>query len=61
MRVFAGEHDPLVQPHELRARDVEPDMLPGVNHFFSRHLGNQPPVAEDLDQLVERVFAFLES
>ena len=59
VRVFAGEHDPLVEPDELRARDVEPDMLPGVNHFFSRHLGNQPPVAEDLDRLVERVFAFL--
>jgi len=59
-RVFAGEHDPLVEPEELRARGVEPDILPGVNHFFSRHLGNQPPVAEDLDQLVERVFAFLE-
>jgi len=61
VRVFAGEHDPLVEPDELRARDVEPDMLPGVNHFFSRHLGNQPPVADDLDQLVERVFTFLES
>jgi len=59
VHVFAGEHDPLVEIDELRANGVEPTMLPGVNHFFSRHLGNQPPVAEDLTLLCDQVFDFL--
>jgi len=59
VKVFAGEHDPLVQPELLRERGVEPVILPGVNHFFSRHLGNQPPAAEDLRELAAAVFAFL--
>jgi alpha/beta superfamily hydrolase len=59
VRVFAGEHDPLVIESELRDHEVEPVILPGVNHFFSRKLGNQPPFAEDLALLADRVFAFL--
>jgi alpha/beta superfamily hydrolase len=59
VRVFAGEHDPLVQADELRERGVDPVVLPGVNHFFSRHLGNQPPVGEDLERLADAVFEFL--
>jgi len=54
-----GESDPLVVVEELEEREVEPVILPGVNHFFSRHLGNQPPVAEDLDRLADAVFEFL--
>jgi len=59
VKVFAGEHDPLVEIDALRERGIEPVVLPRVNHFFSRHLGNQPPVAEDLDELAEAVLAFL--
>jgi len=58
-RVFAGEHDPLVVLEKLAEREIEPVVLPGVNHFFSRHLGNQPPVAEDLERLAEEVFGWL--
>ena len=59
VRVFAGENDPLVVADDLRERGVEPVLLPGVNHFFSRHRGNQPPYPEDLDVLAEAVFEFL--
>ena len=59
VRVFAGEHDPLVETDELHARGIDPVVIPEVNHFFSRHLGNQPPVGEDLDRLAEAVFEFL--
>ncbi|MHC4849638.1 MAG: alpha/beta hydrolase [Planctomycetota bacterium] len=59
VRVFAGDHDPLVVVEELEERSVEPIVIPDVNHFFSRHRGNQPPYAEDLELLAERVFAFL--
>jgi len=60
VKVFAGEHDPLVIADELRARGVQPVILPRVNHFFSRYLGNQPPVPEDLEELARSVFAFLD-
>ncbi|MHC4938367.1 MAG: alpha/beta hydrolase [Planctomycetota bacterium] len=59
VRVFAGENDPLVVSEELEARGIEPVLLPRVNHFFSRHRGNQPPYPDDLDLLAERVFEFL--
>jgi len=59
VRVFVGESDPLVVVDELVEREVEPTVLPGVNHFFSRHLGNQPPVAEDLERLADAVFGWL--
>jgi pimeloyl-ACP methyl ester carboxylesterase len=59
VRVFAGEHDPLAVVEEMEERGIEPIVLPGVNHFFSRHRGNQPPHAEDLELLAERVFEFL--
>jgi alpha/beta superfamily hydrolase len=58
-RVFAGDGDPLVEVDELRERGIEPVILPGVNHFFSRHLGNQPPEKADLDRLAELVFGWL--
>jgi pimeloyl-ACP methyl ester carboxylesterase len=58
-RVFAGASDPLVEPESLRAHGVEPLLFPGVNHFFSRRLGNQLPEAADLDALAEAVVGFL--
>jgi pimeloyl-ACP methyl ester carboxylesterase len=57
--VIAGEKDPLVEPEEYRARGVEPVLLPGLNHFFSRRLGNQPPDPEDLEALCRRAIDFL--
>jgi len=59
VRVFAGDHDPLVVVDELAERAIEPVILPGVNHFFSRHLGNQPPEQDDLDSLAQLVFDWL--
>jgi len=59
VRVYVGEHDPLAVVAEFEARGMQPVVLPGVNHFFSRHRGNQPPHAEDLELLAERVFEFL--
>jgi alpha/beta superfamily hydrolase len=59
VRVFAGVNDPLVIQSDLEEHGVEPEILPGVNHFFSRTLGNQPPHAEDLALLADRVFSFL--
>jgi len=57
--VLAGALDPLVAPEEYRARGVEPWLLEGVNHFFSRRLGNQPPEPKDLDALSRRVLDFM--
>lgn len=57
--VIAGEKDPLVEPAEYRARGVEPVLLPGVNHFFSRRLGNQPPDPLDLELLCRTAIEFL--
>lgn len=59
LRVFAGASDPLVEADALRASGVEPVLFPGVNHFFSRRLGNQPPEPADLDALAEAVVGFL--
>jgi len=57
--IIAGEKDPLVEPGEYRDRGVEPVLLPGLNHFFSRRLGNEPPAPEDLAELCRRAIAFL--
>jgi len=57
--VFAGGLDPLVQRKELTDRGVEPWILDGVNHFFSRRLGNQAPEPKDLARLAEVVLQFL--
>jgi alpha/beta superfamily hydrolase len=59
VRIIAGELDPLVQPDEYRSRGVDPLILPGVNHFFSRRLGNQPPDPLDLDLLCTGAVEFL--
>ena len=61
VRIFAGDLDPLVLPGELQARGVTPVILPGVNHFFARRLGNQPPADSDLAALSGAVLAFLRS
>jgi pimeloyl-ACP methyl ester carboxylesterase len=57
--IIAGEKDPLVEPDEYRSRGIEPVILPGLNHFFSRRLGNEPPAPEDLAALCERAIGFL--
>jgi hypothetical protein len=38
---------------------VEPVLLEGVNHFFSRRLGAQPPDPADLHILAELALAFV--
>ena len=58
-RLFAGSNDPLVEPAELRRRGVEPVLLEGLNHFFSRRPGNLPALREDLDRLAAAVLEFL--
>lgn len=57
--VVAGARDPLFQAEEVRSHGIEPVLLPGVNHFFSRRLGNQEPDASDMKALCEVVLAFL--
>lgn len=57
--IFAGDHDPLVEAHELEERGVVPWLHAGVNHFFARRRGNQPPDKGDLDVLANAVLAFL--
>ena len=57
--VLAGTLDPLVEPAALRAHGVEPRLLDGVNHFFSRRLGNQPAEPRDLDALCDAALGFL--
>ncbi|MDH3592820.1 MAG: hypothetical protein OER88_13120 [Planctomycetota bacterium] len=57
--VIAGDLDPLVDFDELRAAGVEPQAIEGVNHFFSRRLGNQAPDAADLAALSEHALDFL--
>jgi alpha/beta superfamily hydrolase len=59
VQVFAGDHDPLVQAAELAGRGVEPVLIEGVNHFFARRLGNQPPDPHDLEKLSGAVLGFL--
>ncbi|MHC4547672.1 MAG: alpha/beta hydrolase [Planctomycetota bacterium] len=57
--LLAGDRDPLVQIEEYRARGVAPVVFEGVNHFFSRRRGNQPPEPQDLAALADRALAFL--
>ena len=57
--MIAGEKDPLVEPDEYRSRGIEPVILPGVNHFFSRRLGNEPPDPRDMALLCEKAIGFL--
>lgn len=57
--VLAGDRDPLVEVAAYREQGVEPWILEGVNHFFSRRLGNTPPDPPDLDALCGRAIAFL--
>jgi alpha/beta superfamily hydrolase len=57
--IIAGEKDPLVEPDEYRSRGVEPVILPGLNHFFSRRLGNEPPDPQDLALLCGKAIGFL--
>jgi alpha/beta superfamily hydrolase len=57
--VLAGDRDPLVVAQALRDRGVEPFPVPGVNHFFSRRLGNQAPQQQDLRILCEEAVRFL--
>ena len=59
VRVFAGSLDPLVEVAEYREHGVEPVLFDGVNHFFSRRLGNQPPHDDDMAALAAAVVTFL--
>ncbi len=57
--VLAGTLDPLVEVGVYREHGVEPVLLDGVNHFFSRRLGNQAPADADLTALCRHTLAFL--
>jgi len=57
--IIAGEKDPLVEPDEYRSRGVRPVLLPGLNHVFSRRLGNEPPDPADLETLCRTAIDFL--
>jgi len=57
--VIAGENDPLIEPDEYRSRGVEPVLMPGLNHFFSRRLGNQAIDLRDLMVLCDHAMRFL--
>jgi alpha/beta superfamily hydrolase len=57
--IIAGEKDPLVEADEYRSRGIEPVLLPGLNHFFSRRLGNEPPDPEDMAAVCDRAMKFL--
>ena len=59
LRVIAGALDPLFEPGEMRRRGVEPVLIEGCNHFFSRKLGNQPPESADLDTVARHALEFL--
>jgi len=54
--LIAGALDPLFEPDAVRARGVEPLLLPGVNHFLSRRLGNSPPAPPDLATLLHLLY-----
>jgi len=58
VRVFAGDHDPLVVSD---AFETPPHLMEGLNHFFSRRLGNQSPDPADLERLSAAVLEFLYS
>ena len=57
--IIAGEKDLLVEADEYRSRGIEPLLLPGLNHFFSRRLGNQAVDLRDLMVLCEHAIRFL--
>ena len=57
--ILAGDQDPLVDPEAYRSRGLQPVLLEGVNHFFSRRLGAQPPEPADLRVLTELALAFV--
>ena len=40
IRVIAGSLDPLFVADDARKRAIDPILIEGVNHFFSRRLGN---------------------
>ena len=43
----------------MRSLGLEPVVIDGVNHFFSRRLGNQTPDPADLAELARVVMEFL--
>ncbi len=57
--VVAGGSDPLFEADKVRSLGIEPVVIDGVNHFFSRRVGNQAPDPADLEQLAEIVLGFL--
>jgi alpha/beta superfamily hydrolase len=57
--ILAGDQDPLVDAELYLSKGVQPVLLEGVNHFFSRRLGAQPPEPEDLKVLTELALAFV--
>jgi len=61
VRLISGALDPLFESDEVRARGVEPVLIEGCNHFFSRKLGNQPPEPADLELVAEHALRFLET
>jgi len=58
-RIFAGENDPLFEPDKTREEGAPAMMFAGVNHFFSRRLGNQPAEPRDLRALADAVLSYL--
>ncbi|MCZ6785657.1 MAG: hypothetical protein O7E54_00690 [Planctomycetota bacterium] len=59
VRIIAGSLDPLFEAEKIRALGNEPTLVEGVNHFFSRRLGNQTPHPDDLAILAKHTVDFL--
>ena len=57
--VVAGGSDPLFEADRVRSLGLEPVVIDGLNHFFSRRVGNQTPDPADLAQLARVVMEFL--
>ncbi len=57
--LVAGASDPLFEADRVRSLGLEPVLIDGVNHFFSRRVGNQTPDPADLAELARVVMEFL--
>lgn len=59
-RIVVGEHDHVAPPAELRAHagpSVAIEVIPGVNHFFSRSVGAGPTDVPALSAAIDRALA----
>jgi alpha/beta superfamily hydrolase len=59
-RILVGENDVVAPPHELSrhaGKNVTIDVLPGLNHFFSRSVGAGPTALDLLVPALDRAFS----